>query len=50
VTLRHWTIDKFLFVGEGQQPSAGLVDREVTDGCRLNLSATKIKFILAEVA
>jgi hypothetical protein len=49
-TLRHWTTSNREFVGGRQRPGPGLADREPADGCRLNLIATKLKSIQAEIA
>jgi hypothetical protein len=50
VTLRHWTIDPLSFVGGRQRPGPARADREDGDGRRLNLVASKLSSIRAELA
>jgi hypothetical protein len=50
VTLRHWTASSFLFVGGSQRPGPALAGREVGDGRRLNLVASRLRLIKAQLA
>jgi hypothetical protein len=47
VTLRHWTTNTALFVGERNQPSLSSADHALADGRSRNLLVSKLRRLKA---
>jgi hypothetical protein len=49
VTLRHWTTDSSSFVGGRQRPSPALPYGEAAEGRRLDLVASRLRLVKAQL-